>query len=895
MEQLSSARRRLAGLCLLLLSALPTLAQPGVRIGAGAVAAPDASAALDIVSTAKGVLVPRMLKAERTGIASPADGLLVFQTDAPTGFPAGFWYYQGGSWQQLPTATGKEFWKADGNAGTSPGSQFLGTTDGQDLAFKTQGTERLRLKVSGALWMSMAGGNTALGNQTGAALTASAGSNTLLGEEAGKLVSTGDNNTFVGAYAGSANTTGTANTLLGASAGNSLTGSDNTMLGTGAGYFTTSNFNTFVGSGTGNSNSSGFNNTFLGCGAGLTNATGSNNTLLGRESGRLGAGSGRTMIGSFNGQTDRTGTNLTLLGYGSDVTGSALTNAGAIGYQALVSQNNSLVLGGTAGQSTAIKVGIGTSAPSQELEVAGGLQVSQLTTQAAAITQTTNTQAQAALSFQQYFTMPVTGGTITSVSVTAGVAATGVGLRIFDGAGVVVAQTVTLAVGNNTFAVTPATVPPGQYYLQVSRATAITLRLGSGNPYPGNDLVIDGLTSTTLDLVFSIAYTATGPGATPTLLATSSGNVGINEAVPAATLHVGGAASTVRLEGLAGAGTRLLTADASGNVASQAQPTISLSGQTLTLTSGASTSTATLSSGAISRYGDGSAGAINITVNTNWAGSPSAAALNGQFTTFTVAAGVTLTVPSGTIFRCTGAATINGQIVVQPGTSGKADFGPGAGIALAPATTLPGGAGALPPGRITQARLPLGGEGGGAGGHDLVVNGPDGGAGGGSFSLLAAGNLTVSSGGTIEANGGDGEGATTTVGAAGGGAGGVITLVSRGTISLSGAGAVAANGGAGGDGAAIANTLSRGGGGGGGGSIRLYAATISGAANAAINGGAAGAAVTTGTGAGRQLSFGGGASGGDGGRGGSSSVAGGGGIAGSLINVATANPENVLP
>lgn len=42
---------------------------------------PDASAALDIVSTNKGVLIPRVTTAQRLAIATPAPGLLVYDTD----------------------------------------------------------------------------------------------------------------------------------------------------------------------------------------------------------------------------------------------------------------------------------------------------------------------------------------------------------------------------------------------------------------------------------------------------------------------------------------------------------------------------------------------------------------------------------------------------------------------------------------------------------------------------------------------------------------------------------------------------------------------------------------------------------------------------------------------
>lgn len=63
--------------------------------------APDVSAILDITSTNKGVLLPRMLLSERNLIATPATGLLIWQTDFIPGL-----YYNAGTpaatnWQQL--------------------------------------------------------------------------------------------------------------------------------------------------------------------------------------------------------------------------------------------------------------------------------------------------------------------------------------------------------------------------------------------------------------------------------------------------------------------------------------------------------------------------------------------------------------------------------------------------------------------------------------------------------------------------------------------------------------------------------------------------------------------------------------------------------------------------
>ena len=55
---------------------------------------PDASAMLDVKSTSKGFLAPRMTATQRGNIESPATGLLVYQTDGT----AGYYYYNGGTW-----------------------------------------------------------------------------------------------------------------------------------------------------------------------------------------------------------------------------------------------------------------------------------------------------------------------------------------------------------------------------------------------------------------------------------------------------------------------------------------------------------------------------------------------------------------------------------------------------------------------------------------------------------------------------------------------------------------------------------------------------------------------------------------------------------------------------
>lgn len=63
--------------------------------------APDASAMLDVKSTTKGFLPPRLTQQQRTAIPAAATGLLVYQTDGS----AGYYFYDGASWVQLNAGT----------------------------------------------------------------------------------------------------------------------------------------------------------------------------------------------------------------------------------------------------------------------------------------------------------------------------------------------------------------------------------------------------------------------------------------------------------------------------------------------------------------------------------------------------------------------------------------------------------------------------------------------------------------------------------------------------------------------------------------------------------------------------------------------------------------------
>jgi hypothetical protein len=104
----------------------------------------DASAILDVKNTAKGMLVPRMTKTEKNNIASPANGLLVYQTGPDS---SGFHYYSGSQWTWLSSSANA--WQLSGNSGTNPAANFIGTTDNNPLVFRTQNAEAMRITSTG--------------------------------------------------------------------------------------------------------------------------------------------------------------------------------------------------------------------------------------------------------------------------------------------------------------------------------------------------------------------------------------------------------------------------------------------------------------------------------------------------------------------------------------------------------------------------------------------------------------------------------------------------------------------------------------------------------------------------------------------------------------------------
>lgn len=286
-------------------------------------ASADASSILDVQSTNKGMLVPRMTKAQKNAIASPAAGLLVYQSGPDS---VGFHYYSSTQWIWInPSPYGTNSWSLTGNAGTDTATNFIGTTDNMPIRIK-QGNEwigQLNKNIGSYFIGKIAGkkitsgvdnigiGDSVLYNTTTGARNTAIGSlsltktvngtdnttlgfnalnagttafyNTGIGARALELNTTGDNNVAVGAQAMSGNLTGSTNIAIGvlalaintASTGNTAVGYQAMQLSTGG------NDNTVIGNGSLFSNTGGYKNVALGTYNLYNNQTGSNNIAIG--------------------------------------------------------------------------------------------------------------------------------------------------------------------------------------------------------------------------------------------------------------------------------------------------------------------------------------------------------------------------------------------------------------------------------------------------------------------------------------------------------------------------------------------------------------------------------------------------------------------------------------
>ncbi len=267
--------------------------------------AANTSSILDIKSSDKGILIPRMSKAQRNAITTPATGLMVFQNTPDS---IGFYYYNGAAWLWLATAASDKGWATTGNAGTDTAVNFIGTTDNMPIRFKQNNG-----------WV----GQYDRSKQ-----------NYFTGSGSGQKITTGTGNTSLGDSSMAFMTTGVYNTAVG---NNALKKADNTFGNTAIGgdamlKTTTGYSNTGVGYGALYSNSTGTQNVATGAGAMVSHRLGNENVAVGTDA----------MFSDTSGNAN--------IAIGSDAMFNSRNTMGniAIGYSALynnVKKNNKIAIG----------------------------------------------------------------------------------------------------------------------------------------------------------------------------------------------------------------------------------------------------------------------------------------------------------------------------------------------------------------------------------------------------------------------------------------------------------------------------------------------------------------------------------------------------------------------
>ncbi|MBC7412037.1 MAG: hypothetical protein H7331_06240 [Bacteroidia bacterium] len=120
---------------------------------------PDPSAVLDVSAFDKGILIPQVALSSTNlpnPVTAPAVSLLVYNTVfagiSPNEVTPGYYYWDGLKWASLKGSA----WQLSGNAGTNSTTNFIGTTDAQDLVIRTNSIEKLRVLSAGNVGVATA-------------------------------------------------------------------------------------------------------------------------------------------------------------------------------------------------------------------------------------------------------------------------------------------------------------------------------------------------------------------------------------------------------------------------------------------------------------------------------------------------------------------------------------------------------------------------------------------------------------------------------------------------------------------------------------------------------------------------------------------------------------------
>jgi hypothetical protein len=102
------------------------------------------NALLELESSSKGLLLPRMTTAQAATMTSPPDGMMIYNTDSACICIRG-----AGFWHSLCAEGNGKPWGTLGNSNTDPVNNFVGTKDAQSLVFRTNNAEVMRILTNG--------------------------------------------------------------------------------------------------------------------------------------------------------------------------------------------------------------------------------------------------------------------------------------------------------------------------------------------------------------------------------------------------------------------------------------------------------------------------------------------------------------------------------------------------------------------------------------------------------------------------------------------------------------------------------------------------------------------------------------------------------------------------
>jgi trimeric autotransporter adhesin len=313
------------------LLAAAVCAAQGVGIGTSS---PNASAQLDISSSSRGLLIPRMDSNAVKAIVSPAPGLMVYDSSrkqllvnmGTAGTP---------DWENIIAKSG---WSLTGNHGTAA---VLGTTDNTPLVFMTD-SAITGLLSAGSL-QQVAFGQNALAGPGATNFT----NEIAIGAAA--LYTGGIGCIGIGTYALGNNSNGNFNIGIGNQTAQYNTGSYNIAIGDFDLFANTGSYGVAVGEAAGRSNTSGGSNVFIGASAGQSNTTGFYNTAVGSSALENTSQSYyNTVVGNNSGKAYDNGYNNVFLGANNDVNGAGYYNVIAIGQGVVCTASDQAVIGNSA-------------------------------------------------------------------------------------------------------------------------------------------------------------------------------------------------------------------------------------------------------------------------------------------------------------------------------------------------------------------------------------------------------------------------------------------------------------------------------------------------------------------------------------------------------------------